>query len=103
MENKLYIFYKFYPRHFFSKLIIMKREEILKIGEEISKVLQSNARQDLVKELAKIIFEYESLKEELNTFVKSEIESESDESIEDVEIEDEDLVIKVEKGFHSIK
>ncbi len=81
----------------------MKREEVLKIGENISKVLQSNSREDLVKDLARLIYELESIKEEINNFIKSEIESESDESEDEVSIDDEDLVIKVEKGFHSIK
>lgn len=82
----------------------MKDEEIIKIIKKIVVVLDETGNNELVESLLNIIGEYNNLKEELKEFVNKEIESSSDEDMEDVKIDDEDLVIKVDaKGFHSIK
>lgn len=82
----------------------MKDEEIIKIIKKIVVVLDETGNNELVESLLNIIGEYNNLKEELKEFVNKEIESSSDEDMEDPKIDDEDLVIKVDaKGFHSIK
>lgn len=82
----------------------MKLEELIKMGEEISIILQKHKRSELVKQLAQFIHDYEEIKDEVATFVHGEVESESEASETSLpELEDEDMIVKVDKGFHSIK
>ncbi len=82
----------------------MSIEELILLGKEISKVLQQSNREELIKPLAKFINDYEELKDEVATFVHGEVESESVSTDEEIpELEDEDIVVKIDKGFHSIK
>jgi len=82
----------------------MSIEELILLGKEISKVLQQSNREELIKPLAKFINDYEELKDEVATFVHGEVESESVSTDEELpELEDEDIVVKVDKGYHSIK
>lgn len=82
----------------------MSIEELILLGKEISKVLQQSNREELIKPLAKFINDYEELKDEVATFVHGEVESESESTDEELpELEDEDIVVKIDKGFHSIK
>jgi len=82
----------------------MSIEELILLGKEISKVLQQSNREELIKPLAKFINDYEELKDEVATFVHGEVESESVSTDEEIpELEDEDIVVKVDKGYHSIK
>jgi hypothetical protein len=82
----------------------MSIQELILLGKEISKVLQQSNREELIKPLAKFINDYEELKDEVATFVHGEVESESVSTDEELpELEDEDIVVKIDKGFHSIK
>ncbi len=82
----------------------MSIQELILLGKEISKVLQQSNREELIKPLAKFINDYEELKDEVATFVHGEVESESVSTDEELpELEDEDIVVKVDKGYHSIK
>ncbi len=82
----------------------MSIQELILLGKEISKVLQQSNREELIKPLAKFINDYEELKDEVATFVHGEVESESVSTDEEIpELEDEDIVVKIDKGFHSIK
>lgn len=82
----------------------MSIQELILLGKEISKVLQQSNLEELIKPLAKFINDYEELKDEVATFVHGEVESESVSTDEELpELEDEDIVVKVDKGYHSIK
>ena len=82
----------------------MELQDLIKMGKEISVVLEKHNRTELIKQLAKFIHHYESLQDEIATFVHGEVESESASTDEDLpELEDEDIIVKVDKGFHSIK
>ena len=81
----------------------MELQDLIKMGKEISVVLEKHNRTELIKQLAKFIHHYESLQDEIATFVHGEVESESVSSEDMPELEDEDIIVKVDKGFHSIK
>lgn len=82
---------------------MLKDEELVNTIKAICKILEEHNRNDLVDNIIKLFQEYTDLKEELKEFVNMDISS-SEEEMDMDGLEDEELIVKVDKkGFHSIK
>lgn len=82
---------------------MLKDEELVNTIKAICKILEEHNSNDLVDNIIKLFHEYTDLKEELKEFVNMDISS-SEEEMDMDELEDEELIVKVDKkGFHSIK
>lgn len=84
---------------------IMDEKEKIDILKNIADILDERSRPDLVEGLIEIFQEYSDLKNELKEFVNKDISSSEEETDEEMpELEDEEIIVKVDAGgFHSIK
>lgn len=83
----------------------MDEKEKIDVLKKIVDILDERSRPDLVEALIEIFQGYSDLKDELEEFVNNIISSSEEETDEEMpELEDEEIIVKVDaSGFHSIK
>ena len=84
----------------------MNNRELIKLCEDISIILKRAKREDLMIPLLELIRHYHELSNELESFVRGDIESTSDEEEEEYtgKVVDEEVVVQVSAdGFHFLK